>query len=115
MVGFPQTEIHVEKLKEYGFNFDRLLFLTDLNEEEPGKAIVDRYSGELQLGYDWEGESEVANKILTVVQEIMTTEDRPGEEAVKKIDCAGSEEDVWIKIRTELDPFFCQPDKADDV
>jgi hypothetical protein len=45
----------------------------------------------------------------------MTTEDRPGEESVKRIDCSGSEEDVWIKIRTDLDPFFCKPDNADDV
>ena len=45
----------------------------------------------------------------------MTTEDKPGEEKVVKIDCNGSIEDVLIKIRTSIDPFFLKPDNAEDV
>jgi hypothetical protein len=65
MIGFPQSEIHVEKLKEYGFGFDRLLFLTDLNEEEPGKEVTKRHSKSEGLKYEWETELETATKILT--------------------------------------------------
>jgi hypothetical protein len=65
MIGFPQSEIHVEKLKEYGFGFDRLLFLTDLSEEEPGKEVTKRHSKSEGLKYEWETELETATKILT--------------------------------------------------
>lgn len=105
----------MEKLKEYGFGFDRLLFLTCLNEEEPGKEIVKRNTHPDSLAYNWEMEDEVAKKILSVAQEIMTTEDKPGEEKVIKIDCNGSPDDVFIKIRTAIDPFFLKPDNPEEV
>lgn len=105
----------MEKLKEYGFGFDRLLYLTCLNEEEPGKELIKRNTRPDALKYDWEVEDEAAKKILTVAQEIMTTEDKPGEEKVIKIDCNGSPDDVFIKIRTAIDPFFLKPDNLDDV
>lgn len=56
----------MEKLKEYGFGFDRLLYLTCLNEEEPGKELVKRNTRPDALKYDWEFEDEAAKKILTV-------------------------------------------------
>ena len=65
MIGFPQSEVHVEKLKEYGFGFDRLLFLTDLNEEDAGKEVTQRNTRSDGLKYDWEAEAEAAQKILT--------------------------------------------------
>jgi hypothetical protein len=42
-----------------------LLFLTDLNEEEPGKEVIKRNSKPDGLKYEWEAELETANKILT--------------------------------------------------
>jgi adenylate/nucleoside-diphosphate kinase len=39
MYGFPQTEIHMSKLKEFGIVFDRVCFLNDNTEEEPGREI----------------------------------------------------------------------------
>lgn len=66
MLGFPQSEIHVEKLKEYGFGFDRLLFLSDLNEEDVGKEVTKRNTYPDNIKYDWETEVETAQKILTV-------------------------------------------------
>lgn len=45
----------------------------------------------------------------------MTTEDKPGEEKVIKIDCNGKPEEVFIKIRTAIDPFFLKPDSSEDV
>lgn len=34
---------------------------------------------------------------------------------VKEISCNGSEEDVFIRIRNEIDPFFLKVDNAEDV
>jgi hypothetical protein len=43
LVGFPQTETHCAKRKEFNINFDRVLFLSEEdNEEEPGKEITKR-------------------------------------------------------------------------
>lgn len=60
MLGFPQTELHTQKLKEYGLNFDRIIQLNDTSEEEPGKDLEKRFH--LKHGYDaawnWEREAE---------------------------------------------------------
>ena len=42
MLGFPKSEIQINKLKEYGLGFDRVIFLNDTSEEEPGKALRER-------------------------------------------------------------------------
>lgn len=34
MYGFPQTELHITKMKEYGLVFDKIIYLTDTNEED---------------------------------------------------------------------------------
>jgi len=34
---------------------------------------------------------------------------------VRDIDCAGNEEDVFIKIRKEIDPFFLQTDDPENI
>ena len=34
LLGFPQTEVHMTKLKEHGVEFDRILSLADQKEEE---------------------------------------------------------------------------------
>ena len=89
--------------------------MTCLAEEEPGKEIVKRNTHADSLAYNWDQEDEAAKKILSVAQEIMTTEDKPGEEKVIKIDCNGTPDDVFIKIRTAIDPFFLKPDNPEEV
>jgi len=79
--------------------------MTDTNEEEPGKEVKARM-GEL---YDWEFESEQAAKVLALCKEHLN------EEVVKEISCNGSQDDVFIRIRAEIDPFFIQCDNPDDV
>jgi hypothetical protein len=44
LLGFPQTEAHALKLKEHGIGFDRILYLMDPSEEEPGKEVKARMS-----------------------------------------------------------------------
>ena len=68
LVGFPQTEEHVKKLKEAGLGFDRILFLTDNSEEDPGKEIRDRMNLIDDTAYDWDEELAAARKILDTVK-----------------------------------------------
>ena len=56
MIGFPQTDIHIQKLHEYGFGFDKVLFLNDTNEEDPGKEIKERMSLLEDTAYDFDDE-----------------------------------------------------------
>lgn len=42
LIGFPESEEQINKLKEHGIDFDRILYLTDTNEEEPGVEIKAR-------------------------------------------------------------------------
>ena len=64
MIGFPQTELHCQKLKEYNIDFDRILFLTEEeNEEEAGKEVTARMTEADGIGYDWAEELGVANAL----------------------------------------------------
>lgn len=127
LIGFPQTDEHVKKLKEYGLGFDRVLFLTDNSEEDPGKEIRERMNLIDDTAYDWDEELAAARKILDTVKAAQIpvgpgTSEEPPEEvpfieesAVLEIDCTGSEARVFTKIRTALDPFFVQADNPEEV
>jgi hypothetical protein len=39
LIGFPETEEQINKLKEHGIDFDRIIYLADTNEDEPGADI----------------------------------------------------------------------------
>lgn len=52
LIGFPETEEHINKLKEHQIEFDRIIYLNDTNEEEPGAEMKQRMKdNEL---YDWD-------------------------------------------------------------
>ena len=113
MIGFPLTETHCKALKDYGIEFDRVLFLADKSEENAGQELTDRMSLLDKASYDYEAELAAATEILNIVKEHSIPEEK--QEIVKEIDCAGSIDDVFIKIRTEIDPFYVLPDNAEDV
>ena len=71
MVGFPNTELQIQKLKEYGFGFDRIIFLNDTSEEEPGKELAKRVKAKKKsdIAYEWDKENEVAQKVLANAKE----------------------------------------------
>lgn len=100
MFGFPQTELHITKMKEYGLVFDRIIYFNDANEEEPGRDIKKRMVGRGDFVYDWEEENAKAQKVLGNIKEFI------GEEGVVEVDCSGQPEDVFIKLQTKIDPFF---------
>lgn len=100
MYGFPQTEMHITKMKEFGIVFDKIIHLNDMSEEEPGKAIRDRMAGHGDFVFDWEEENAKSGKVLANIKEFI------GEDNVLDVDCNGSQDDVFIKLRTKIDPFF---------
>lgn len=58
LIGFPETEEHINKLKDHKIEFDRILYLNDTSEEEPGVEIKKRMAkSEL---YDWDAELEAS-------------------------------------------------------
>jgi hypothetical protein len=69
-------------LKGHGIEFDKILYLNDTNEEDPGSEIKKRMAN-VEL-YDFEYENEIAQKILGLAKEHL------GEENVKEISCNGS-------------------------
>ena len=109
LLNFPHSELHCEMLKEYGLGFDRVIHLTDLSEEDAGVKIAARHPNVDDVQYNWEEENARANAQLAVVKEFIS------EDIVKEIDATGTREEVFIKIRTEIDPFFCLADNPDDV
>jgi adenylate/nucleoside-diphosphate kinase len=108
LLGFPHSQIHAEKLKEHGINFDKILYCTDLSEEEAGKDVQQRMVKN-DFHYDWATESEKAQAILAVAKEFIN------EEICKEIDCKGTIDNNLIKIRNEIDPFFIRVDNVEDV
>ena len=140
LLGFPQTETHCAKLREFNIDFDRILFLSeDENEEEPGKEVTKRMTEIDETAYDFAAEQEIANAQAAVVKAYLESEDyknyrlkimrggrdlAEGEEEEEKTvdvkevmelkDCTGTIDEVHFKIRSRLDPFFCRPDDTTD-
>lgn len=81
-----------------------------MSEEDPGSALKSRFKKKYgrETTWDWERESEAAQKVVTTLKEHLN------EESVREINCLGTSEEVFIRIRTELDPFFLLPDNPDD-
>ena len=141
LIGFPQTETHCAKLREFNIDFDRIMFLSEEeNEEEPGKEVAKRVTELDETAYDWAAELEIANAQSTVVKAYLESEEyknwrlwsmRGGRDLgeneeeeegravdVKEVmelkDCTGGIDEVHFKIRSKLDPFFCRPDDTTD-
>ena len=140
MIGFPQTETHCAKLREFNIDFDRIMFLSeDENEEEPGKDVTKRMTEIDETAYEFAAEVEIANAQMTVIKAYLESEDyknyrlkimrgwrdlAEGEEEEEKTvdvkevmelkDCTGNIDEVHFKIRSRLDPFFCRPDDTTD-
>lgn len=113
LIGFPQTEAHCQKLKEFNIDFDRVMFLSEEdNEEEPGKEVTQRMTEHDGVAYDWASEIEMANALMATIKEYL------GEENEGKImemrDLSGNIDEVHFKIKSKLDPFFTRPDDTTD-
>lgn len=107
MIGFPQTEMQINKMKEFGIVFDKIIHLNDQSEEDAGKCIRERNQGRGDFIFNLEEEQERSNKVLANIKEFI------GEDNILDVDCNGSVEEVFIKIRTKIDPFFSQVDAED--
>lgn len=58
--------------------------------------------------YDWDWENENALRVLGLAKEHL------GDEIVKEISCNGNRDEVLIRIRNEIDPFYLKIDNAED-
>lgn len=88
--------------------FDRVILLNDQTEEEPGREIKKRMQGRSEFVYDYDEEIAKTQKVIANIKEFI------GEEGVVEVDCTGSKPDVFIKLRTKIDPYFVQVD-SDDI
>ena len=118
LIGFPQTETHCSKLKQFNIDFDRVIFISEEagegEDDEPGKQVSKRMTEADGSAYDWAAELDIANALMATLKEYL------GEEGEKKImemkDCSGKINEVHFKIRSRLDPFFTRPeDTTDDI
>ena len=99
IIGLPTNEEHVPRLKELGIVPDKVIFLTDTNEENPGEEIKKRMATEDPF-YNVEADAEYMKKAKTVCTEAY------GEEKIIEVNCNGSKEHVLYNICSALDPFF---------
>lgn len=106
MLGYPETAEQVEKFREEGLDFDRIIFLTDTNEEEVGKIFVDRNID--NTTYDHDKETENANNLKALYGEQF-------EEKLSEVSCNGSIEEVFTRVLATLDPFFILVDNNENV
>lgn len=108
MIGYPETEEHMNRMKAHGIEFDRIIYLNDTSEDEPGVIIKQRMIPLDEL-YDWDWELENSQKILALAREHLNDEN------VREISCNGAADEVFIRIQNEIDPFFIKIDNPDDV
>ena len=109
-VGYPLNEQHINELKEAGFVFDKVIYLSDsvsLSEDlpgEPGSIIFPRIR-ENNIICNMDAELELADKNLAVVKEIYT------DEVVKEVSIRGTKEQVLKRVLNIIDPFFTKCDE----
>jgi adenylate/nucleoside-diphosphate kinase len=106
MLGFPQTQEQIEKLKEIGIGFDKILCLQDMDEENPGALLKERKKDDefYDLAYEMENSERLANVYKEQYEEI-----------VADIGCNGSVEDVMARVYAAIDPFFVQVNNPENV
>ena len=106
MINFPETLEQIEKLKAEGISFDKVIFLKDTSENE-GAVFIERNKDNDR--YDHARALEDSKAKLALYQEQF------GEDMVIVVDCNGTEEEVFTKLLTKLDPFQIRVDKLDRV
>lgn len=67
LIGFPQTAEHAEKLKAAEIGFDKVVFLTDTDEENPGSDLKKRMKGD--QFFDLQAELDNGERLLGIYKE----------------------------------------------
>lgn len=96
MINFPETAEQIEKFKAEGLDFDKIIYLVDTNEDDPGKVFLERNAN--NDTYNHERALEIAAAWLALYKEQF-------EDKVVEVSCNGSADDVFTRILTALDPF----------
>ena len=82
LIGYPETEEQINRMKAHGIEFDKIIYLTDTNEEEPGQEVRKRMKEEELYDYDWEFDN--SQRILNLAKEHL------GEDYVREISSNGN-------------------------
>ena len=90
-------------MKYHNIPLDKIVCLVDSSEEEPGKILNSRPG--FEDIYNLEQEMTNISTASGLLKETY------GEENVKEVHIGGEIEEVYNRIRTNIDPFFI---KADD-
>lgn len=106
LIGFPQTAEHVEKLKAAEIGFDKIIYLNDTDEENPGAELQKRMKDDEY--YDLQAQLENSERHVGILREHY-------EDQVNEISCDGTVEEVMARVFAAIDPFFTQIDNTDNV
>lgn len=99
LIGLPSNEEHIARLKELGIVPDKVIFLTDTNEENPGEEVRKRVALEDPF-YSIEADSEYMKKAKAACTEAYS------EDKIIEVNCNGDKSHVFYNICSALDPFF---------
>ena len=103
LLGYPNNEEQLARLKEQGIEFDKVLFLMDtVNEDNPAAEIIKR--NQANVLFDPEAEMEHFGKQQAFLKEAL------GEDVCKEVSLNGTPEEVLNRIVVTIDPFFVQVD-----
>jgi len=96
MINFPETLEQVEKFKAEGLDFDKIIYLVDTNEDDPGKIFI-----------DWNAHNDTYNhdKALELAAAKLALYKEQFEDKVVEVSCNGTTDEVFTRILTALDPF----------
>lgn len=108
LLGLPNTEEEIQRLKEMGIQLDKIIFLSDMNEENPNEEIRKRVEP-IDPYYSLEADAEYIKKTKALCNDTF------GEGVIIDVDCNKAEANVLYQICAVLDPFFTIPDNPELV
>jgi len=108
LIGMPTNEEQIARLKEMGIVPDKIIFLSDTNEEAPGEEIKKRVHPEDPY-HNVEADAEYIKKAKALCTEAYT------EANIIEVNCNKEKSNVLYQICAALDPFFPQIDDVNLV
>ena len=103
MLGYPNSEEEANSLKEFGVEFDKIIYLVDPND---GEILIKRGAEQFV---------DLAKEIAFAEQGASVCRDAFGEENVIEIKIDGTETEVHDRILKALDPFYLEIEDPENI